>query len=215
MDNSFQTSFIPKKPINSNDSNKTPKSLVLIVSIFLLIISILSSTGLFLYKNYLVKNKENSSLSLLKIRDSFEEETIAELNLFNKKTEVAKQILNNHIVLSPLFNLIGEITIPQVQYLKFEQSMGSEGFIVNIKGSARDYRSIALQADMFNSPKGNYFKNVVFSNLTKDEKNNNISFDLEFNVDPSLLSYEKSGLLNPITSMESVNSPLALENTIQ
>ncbi len=176
----------------------------------------LVSAGLFLYKNYLVKQKEDSSAALLKIRDSFEKDTIDELSLFNKKTEVATQILNNHIVLSPLFNLIGEITIPQVQYTKFEHKNNAEGFFISIQGVARDYRSIALQADMFNSSKGAYFKNVIFSGLTKDEKNNKINFNLEFNVDPSLLSYEKYGLENNPNEESVINSvPLELDNTNQ
>ena len=74
---------------------------------------------------------------------------------------------------------------------------------MKIEGVARDYRSIALQADMFNSTKGLSFKNVVFSNLVKD-KNNNIIFDLKFNVDPALLSYEKNNLLDNSTATTSV-----------
>lgn len=196
MENSFQTSFIPKKPITSSIADKAPKSLISIIAIFLLIVSVLGSVGLFFYKTYLNKQKESSSSALSDVRDSFEKDTIVELDSFNKKTEVAKQILNNHIILSPLFTSLGEITIPQVQYTKFEQTTNEGGFLVNIEGEARDYRSIALQADMFNTTKGRFFKNVVFSNLTKDEKSNKITFNLEFNVDPGLLSYENSNQLN-------------------
>lgn len=216
MDNSFQTSFIPKKPITSSSVEKAPKSLLLIVAIFLVIVSGLVSAGLFLYKNYLTKQKEISSAALLKIRDSFEKDTIEELDLFNQKTEVAKQILSNHIVLSPLFNVLEEITIPQVQYNKFEQKTDTTGnFMVSIQGVARDYRSIALQADMFNSAKGSSFKNVIFSNLTKDEKNNKINFNLEFAVDSNLLSYEKNSLLSSGDNTPSDSLSPNLENPTQ
>jgi len=197
MENTFQTSFIPKKPITSNVSDKTPKSFLSIIAIFLLIISVLGSLGLFFYKNYLTKHKDSLSSSLAVVRDTFEKNTIDELSLFNERTETAKQILNSHIVLSPMFSLLGQITIPSVQYTSFSQETNDSGFLVKIVGLARDYRSIALQSDAFNTPKGQSFKNVIFSNLTKD-KNNNISFNLEFNVDPSLLSYEKSSLLSKV-----------------
>jgi hypothetical protein len=206
MENSFQTSFIPKKPITSSVSDKAPRSLLSIIAIFLLIVSILGSVILFLYKNYLTNHKETLSSSLSTIRDTFEKNTINELSLFSKRTEVVKQILNNHIVLSPMFTLLGEITIPSVQYTKFDQQTNDKGFLVRIEGLARDYRSIALQADMFNTPKGHSFKNVIFSNLTKD-KNNNISFDIEFNVDPALLSYEKNSLLGQIQNSGNPLSP--------
>lgn len=216
MENSFQTSFIPKKPITSSASNKEPRSLFSIITIFLLIVSILIFAGLFVYKIYLTKQEGALSLSLSVTRDSFEKDTIDELELFDKRTQTAKEILNNHIVLSPVFALLGDITIPQVQYTSFEQQTNDQGFLVNIEGLAHDYRSIALQADMFNSIKGRSFKNVLFSNLIKD-KNNNISFNLKFNIEPDLLSYEKDSLLGQTEGSNTTIDPLSkdLENPTQ
>lgn len=202
--NTFQTSFIPKKLITSESRDKEPKSFFSMITLFLFISSLLISGGLYVYKTYLTKQQSSLSSSLSITRNSFEKETIDELELFDRRTESAKQILSNHIVLSPMFAILGEITIPSIQYTTFEQSTNDKGFLVNIEGVARDYRSIALQADMFNSAKGLSFKNVLFSDLTKD-KNNNVSFNLKFNVDPSLLSYEKNNLqvapkkINPTT----------------
>ena len=48
-----------------------------------------------------------------------------------------------------------------------------------------------LQADVFSTPKGRMLENVIFSNLTKD-KSNNVTFNVEFDVDPDLLSYSKN-----------------------
>ena len=199
MENSFQTSFIPKKLITSNLSDKEPRNFFSLIATFLLIVSILISVGLFVYKIYLTKQQELLSASLTKTRDSFEKDTIDELELFDKRIQSAEQILSNHIVLSPTFALLGEITIPAVQYTNFQQQTTDQGFLVNIEGLALDYRSIALQADMFNSAKGHSFKNVLFSDLTKD-KNNNISFNLKFNIEPELLSYEKDSLLEQPSS---------------
>lgn len=212
MENSFQTSFIPKKLITSTSTDKEPRSLFSIISIFLLIVTILISGGLFLYKNYLTQQQESLYTSLAINRDSFEKETIDELELFDKRTESAKQILNSHVVLSPIFALLGEITIPSIQYTNFEQQTNEKGFLVNMEGIARDYRSIALQSDMFNSTKGRSFKNVLFSNLTKD-RNNNITFNLKFNVEPSLLSYEKNNLLEEANNSDANASVVPAETT--
>jgi hypothetical protein len=194
MENSFQTSFIPKKPVVSSKINKTPKSLLLIILSFLLIVSVLASIGLFLYKNYLIKQKESYSTELSLVRESFEKDTIDELALFDKRTESAKGILNDHIVLSPVFVLLGEITIPSIQYTSFSHQNDENNFVVEIEGLAKDYRSIALQANMFNSEKSHSFENVLFYNLTKD-KSNNINFSLKFNVKPALLSYQNNLLV--------------------
>jgi hypothetical protein len=213
MENSFQTSFIPKKLIASNISDKEPRNFFSLIAIFILIISVLLSVGLYVYKLYLTKQEETLSSSLATTRDSFEKSTIDELELFDKRTQSAEKILNNHVVLSPMFALLGDITIPAIQYTSFAQDTDDVlGYTVNIKGVALDYRSIALQADMFNTTKGSSFKNVLFSDLTKD-KNNNITFNLKFNVDPSLLSYGNSSLLEPTTDNSTTITPVTTPTT--
>ncbi|MFA6386421.1 MAG: hypothetical protein WCW04_01465 [Candidatus Paceibacterota bacterium] len=195
MENSFQTSFIPKKPIIPNATSSgggSTTSISMVVSVFILVVMILAFGGLYVYKNfYLLKNKESLSANLFKIRDSFNKDTITLLETFDKRTSIAKQILEGHVVLSPLFEKINELTLSSIQYTKFEHKVNNNLFIVRMSGIARDYKSIAIQADIFNADKGQVFKNVIFSNLTKD-KNNFVTFDVEFSVDPSLLSYSNN-----------------------
>jgi len=205
--NSFQTSFIPKKPITSTISSREPISLFSIIATFLLVVSIIAPIGLYFYKTYLTNRKTSLAAQLLAGRDSFEKNTIDELNLFNKRIEVSKQVLSKHIVLSPVFTLLGDITIPTIQYTKFTQTTTLTGFSVEMEGLALDYKSIALQSDVFSSAQGSAFKNVLFYNLTKDQ-NNNISFNLKFEIDPSLLNYQKNLSANPSSSTSS-NTPLS------
>lgn len=195
MENSFQTSFIPKKPIVSNGaspiSNNKAVSISMIVSVFIIVVIILSSFGLFLYKDYLTKNKADLIDSLSKAKNSFDSATIGELELYDQRTGAAKSILDNHIILSPLFELINKLTLSSIQYTAFNHESKDGTFSVKMSGIARDYKSIALQSEVFNKEEGGKFNDVIFSNLTKN-KENLVTFDLEFNVDPSLLSYTKS-----------------------
>ena len=208
MENSFQTSFIPKKPIVANTAAATSSnttSISMVVSVFILVVMLAAAGGLYFYKNYsLVKEKEKLSSNLFQIRDSFDKDTIAELEMYDKRTATAKEVLSSHIVLSPLFEKINELTLSTIQFTKFDHKTTNNSFSVRMSGIARDYKSIALQADVFNTSKGNAFKDVIFSNLTKD-KNNFVTFDVEFSVDPSLLSYT-----NNITNrkVEVGNTPL-------
>ncbi|MCX6754242.1 MAG: hypothetical protein NTU81_00200 [Candidatus Nomurabacteria bacterium] len=205
MENSFQTSFIPKKPITSSVSSREPTSLFSIIATFLLILSIIAPIGLFFYKSYLTKQKESLSASLLIARNSFEKDTIDELGSFDKRIGIAKQLLNSHIILSPMFSLLGDLTIPSVQYTNFSQQSTDKGFTVTVDGIASDYKSIVNQSEAFGSAKGSTFKNVLFSNLTKD-KNNNVSFNLKFDVAPSLLSYKNNSAYN--AQAGSTNNPV-------
>ena len=196
--NSFQTSFIPKRPINttsgssisSRDTGKHSNPFVTF-SIIILILTIVATAGLYFYKGILSKQKDNLSVNLEKVKNSFDQKTISDLELFNKRISASRDILNNHVVLSPMFKLLGDLTIPSIQYTKFSNSSTDKGFTVIMSGVAPDYQSIAAQANVFNGDNGRLFKNVVFSNLNKD-LNNQVTFDVTFNVDPSLLSYQNS-----------------------
>lgn len=215
MDNSFQTSFIPKKPIIAPTDYKEKTSIGLfgVFAIIILIVVIIASGALFFYKDYLSGKRDNLSSSLSKTRDNFDEKTIKELEAYSKRTISAKNVLNNHIVISPLFKLIEDITIPQIQYTKFEHSSDKNIFTVKMSGISKDYKSIALQADMFNNEKNGYFKNVIFSNLTRNF-GENVNFDVEFSIDPSLLSYEKNILTGKITDIPTLNEEILSEELI-
>ncbi len=212
MDNSFQTSFIPKRSLTADNLPiRRSTGLYAIISIVILVGVLVLSGGFFIYKTVLANQKSDLSAKLGLARNSFEQGTISTLELFDKKTATAKQLLTKHIVLSPLFALLGELTIPSVQYTKFEQTNDSKGLSVRLSGLARDYKYIALQSDSFNSPKGRYLKNVVFSNLTKD-KNGFVTFDLSFSVDPNLISYEQNALVESagISPVTPVSLPVAV-----
>lgn len=198
--NSFQTSFIPKKPLVADTGVQAPVSRPLgilnFLSILAVVIVIALYGGLYIYKNILLKNLNNLHISLKASQESFEKDTIEDLQLFDKRMSVSKQVISGHIILSPLFELLNGLTLPNVQFTKFEQTSSVDGrsFLISMSGIARDYRSIALQAQVLNSDKGKYFKDVVFSNLgLADEKDKKgyVKFEISFSVDPTLLSYEK------------------------
>ncbi len=193
MENSFQTSFIPKKPLNTNDrvvTEKAPVNFFTVLSFIILLITVLAFGGLFFYKKYVEKQIKTTTASLASVRSNFDKDAIANLEVFDKRINAAGKILDGHIVFSPMFDLIGSITIPSIQYTKFtQQSTENKIFSVKMSGLALNYKSIAIQSDIFNTEKGRYFKNVVFSNLAK-EKDGRVKFDVEFIVDPSLLSYK-------------------------
>lgn len=196
--NSFQTSFIPKKPIDTTISSvggeKRHGNPLVSISVAIIVITMIVLGGLYFYKNYLVTQKDNLSISLDKVKNSFDQDTINELELFDKRISASGVVLSKHLVLSPMFELLGNLTIPQVQYTKFTHESKDNNFMVKMSGVSPDYKTIAMQAEIFNSAKGRLFKNVVFSNLNKD-KSNNVTFDVGFSVDPSLLSYEKNILI--------------------
>ncbi len=214
MENSFQTSFIPKKPITTEpvSTYKSPTSIITVFFVFLLIGMGIISGGLFFYKIYLQNQEKILSDSLATASVGFDKNTVDELELFDKRSTVSKQLLSSHIIMTPLFTLLGQLTIPSIQFTKFSQTDDIiKGFSVNLSGSAQDYKSIALQADAFNSDQGHSFKNVIFSNLTKDPSGR-VLFDVAFTVDPNLLSYEKNTNAFPAVSVQTTPSPSQIQS---
>jgi len=200
MEQNFQTSFIPKKPmIEERAKVSRPTGLLTIISIFIFITVVVAAGGLYFYKGIMEKNIATMSDNLVLAKNRFEPTKINQLQILDKRLRASDQILASHVAISPIFDALQTLTMKTVRYTKFSYSIDEKTtkIIVKMSGQAIGYRSIALQSDLF--AKNKNILDPVFSNLTLDEKGN-ILFDLEFSVDPSFVDYKQ------MLSSESSNS---------
>lgn len=199
MEQNFQTSFIPKKPMIEERATPTrPVGFLLVLSMFVFFTIVLASGGLYFYKGILTQNilKMENDLNLAKNR--FEPSKINQLQELDKRLFASNELLANHVSLSPIFKALQEITLKTVRYLKFSydfQNEKSKKIEVKMSGLAIGYRSIALQSDLFTKNKN--LIDPVFSNLSLDDKGN-VLFDLSFSVDPSFVDYKANLLANNV-----------------
>jgi hypothetical protein len=138
-----------------------------------------------------VNNIADMKQSLITAKNSFEPSKIAELQLLDKRLNASTEVLNNHIVVTPVFSELQNVTMHSVRFTKFSYDLGATSNAnVNIQmsGIAVGYRSVALQSDIFGQDKN--FINPVFSNLTLDDKGN-VLFDLDFSVSPKFVNYKQ------------------------
>ena len=194
MEQNFQTSFIPKKPIIEHRATPAkPVGLLTILSIFVLFATLLFSVALFFYKGIEARSitKMENDLNLAKNR--FEPAKIAELQVLDKRLRAGSEILGRHIAITPIFKALEEITMKTVRYTKFSYTFDEERkdarVAVKMSGMAIGYRSVALQSDLF--AKNKNLIDPVFFNLTLDERGN-VLFDLEFSVDPTFVDYQQT-----------------------
>ena len=193
MESSFQTSFIPKKPIiEKRVASGQSVGFFTVIAIFILFTVLLASLGLFFYKTVLIKSiaKMENDLNLAKNR--FEPAKIKELQVLDKRINSSNEILAQHIAVTPIFQALQLLTMKTVRYTKFNYSLGDgkdPKIIVKMSGQALGYSSVALQSDLF--AKNQNLIDPVFSNLSLDDKGN-ILFDLEFLVDPSFVDYKQT-----------------------
>jgi hypothetical protein len=194
MEQNFQTSFIPKKPLTEERVvHSRPVSIFTIFSIIAFFTVIMVYGGLYFYQGTLVSKIGKMENDLKVIKNRFEPEKITQLQELDKRLNGANQILSNHIAVSPIFESLQNLTLKTIRFTKFTYTLGSvsgsENVDVKMSGQAVGYRSIALQSDLFNQHKKEII-DPVFSNLSLDNKGN-VIFDLEFGVDPSLLNYKQ------------------------
>jgi len=214
MEQNFQTSFIPKKPIMTEEQStpsKKPIGFLTLISIFIFLAIALASVGLYLYKGMLQKNITDMGINLALAKERFEPSKINQLQVLGKRLESSNTLLSKHIAISPIFDTLQKLTIKTIRYTKFSYTFGNEkDSRINVKmsGQAIGYRSIALQSDLLTKDKN--IINPAFSNLSLDDSGN-VIFDLEFSVDPSFVDY-KQMLLNQGESSATVENGTGVQN---
>ena len=189
MEQNFQTSFIPKKPmVEQTMTAKRPAGFLLVISIIIFLTMVAVSGGAYFYKGVLLKNATQMQNDLSLARNRFEPSQITKLKILDKRLQASNDILSHHVAISPIFDILDSITLKTIRYTKFSYTFGNKKVTIDMSGQAVGYRSVALQADMF--AKNKNLIDPVFSNLSLDDKGN-VLFDLQFSVDPSLIYYEQ------------------------
>jgi len=193
MDQSFQTSFIPKKPIvKERDTPSRPLGILFIISLFILFAVLLATGGFYFYKGIIAKQITQKQIDLNLAKNRFEPSKITELQILDKRLRASSEILSKHITITPIFSALEQLTMKTVRYTKFSYDfVADKNVTINIKmsGVAIGYRSVALQSDLF--AKNRNLIDPIFSNLTLDNSGN-VLFDLEFSVDPSFVNYKQT-----------------------
>jgi len=197
MEQNFQTSFIPKKPmVEEHVAYPRPISLLAIIAVFILFTVLLATGGLFFYKTVASKNLKTMANNLTIAQNRFEPAKIKELQVLDKRLTAADEILSKHVAVTPIFVALQGITMKSVRFTKFDYALDDTNTKVNVKlsGVALGYSNLALQSDLFTKNKN--FIDPIFSNITLNEKGQ-VIFDLSFSVDPTFIDYKNTLVTNP------------------
>lgn len=197
MENQFTTTFIPKKPMVADPSPSDapisrPVGILSSLSLVLFFVMVAISGGVYAWKYYTEQNVADLAESVVKTQKEFEPSSITKLQQLDKQLRNANTLVKNHIVLSPVFNLLESSTLKQVQFNKFDIAFDdTKGFQVKMSGVAADYETIAQQSDALGG--STFLKNVIFSNFTLNQFGK-VSFDLSFGIAPEFLNFQTAVL---------------------
>ncbi|MFM7088471.1 MAG: hypothetical protein ACKOW9_02990 [Candidatus Paceibacterota bacterium] len=205
MEQNFQTSFIPKKPVvqERTETSSKPVGFFMIFSILILLSVLVGYGGLYFYQASLTQRIASKQKALDLAKNRFEPGRLAELKTLDRRLRAANMVLDGHIAVSPIFEILQDTTMKTIRYTSFAYELRENGVVfVKMTGEANGYRSIALQADILS--KNTDVVDPVFSNLALDAKGN-VLFDLAFGVSKSLVSY-KENLSKGAYTMEDLNA---------
>jgi hypothetical protein len=202
MENQFTTTFIPKKPLAQETVSSAPISrpvgLFSTLVTLLFFISLIIAGGVYFFEKYEMNNVAVLAESVKKIEKGFEPQLISELQSLDKQLRNGNLVLKNHVVVSPIFDMLESSAIKQVRFTKFDLVFDDvKGVLVKMSGESDGYPSIAQQSDVLGS--NSSLKDTIFSNFFLNQKGR-VSFDVAFGVRPDLVDFEKAPLINVQTT---------------
>ena len=205
METKFQTSFIPKKPINITSSHlgvRRPRSLLSIVAMIIFILTLLAVGGLFGYSKLLVK--QNEGLKVLvqnELEANFNPAFVSELTNLNSRIETSEELLPKHVSLSFFLKSLGSLTVKNIQFTDFNYSGSPGGTVtVTMKGRGTSYSAIVSQYSIFTKEKS--FINPSFSDFSLDDKGG-VVFNFKTTLSPTAVSYKNTLQINTADTVSS------------
>jgi hypothetical protein len=201
METKFQSTFIPRgpmAPVSAATLKRGSKKSGLFGFLAFLIfaLSILITVGVYGYEKYQVSHIAKMGQELEAARQSLEADALNQVMRLNTRIESTQKIVDAHTAMSPLFDFLEANTVKTLRFTEFRYDQSQGGIKLNLKGQARGYSALALQAELFNKSK--YIKNPVFTDLRLDEKGN-VNFSFTADLDKGIISYKNPPQIGTLT----------------
>ncbi len=191
METHFQTSFIPKKGIDTSVSGPVssgqsqPIGLFFIIASILLGISLLIAVGVFGYQQYLKGSIDSQVAQIEVARNAIDEGEIKTMSRLSDRMKASNTLLDNHLGISNIFTVLENSTVESVRFTNFTYTyLSPEKINISMKGEGKNFASVANQAEAFKtgSTTRAYFKNSIFSDVQKSDTGI-INFNFSTSID--------------------------------
>ena len=134
----------------------------------LVILSLLFYGGLFLYQSNLKKNLESIESEILIMDSRRDAELEGQILNTDKRINLLKDLFQNHLYWTGIFEKLEELTIPEVYFSKAKLTLSSGKLEVNVEGSSRTYSNLARQMVSFQEDSS--VEKVNVSGISLDEE---------------------------------------------
>jgi hypothetical protein len=227
MDGSSQTSFIPKRPLVPTEGvsyERKGVSIVTVITVILFLGAVSLSAGSYFYQKFLLDALSKKKDTLQQARKGFDIDTIKELKRLDTRIETAKNLLDQHMAISGVFDILQQTTLKTISYSSFSlvsvaasdsgdvaAGPGAASSIqIKMSGVAQSFNSVALQSDLLVKTRG--IKEPIFSNVALDQKGN-VSFSVSALIDPFVLRYRNVNGYEVSSSAGTTTKPVNQSST--
>lgn len=202
METKFQTSFIPKKvdvPIGGASTpvrEKHRSSLFMMLSVFLFLASMVAAGGVIAWEKVLLNQREGYKEQLKERERQFGIDDIERLNRQSIKIKLGKELIRNHLAISNIFEIIGQLTISKVRFLSLDviaSTNPGEDIKISMKGYGTDFPAVAWQSDVLGQLQKYGLRKIVKNPILSDPSLDGIgaiSFGFSAALDKSSLLYD-------------------------
>ncbi|OHA84419.1 MAG: hypothetical protein A2937_01645 [Candidatus Yonathbacteria bacterium RIFCSPLOWO2_01_FULL_47_33b] len=206
VSNPPKVSFIPKGPLAREESfmmRRRPRSITGFLAIFAFIVSVGSYGGFYFYEKTLLAEVEKKAKDIADAQRVFiQSPEINQAKVFRARADLARALLDQHTVVSPIFTFLSNSTLGSILYDSFSFKRESNGWSLTLTGEAPSYASLAYQSDVLNKKnKDNEFVDFSISNIALT-KSGTVTFGLVVTFAQQQLLYTKEGII-PQPTIES------------
>ena len=152
VSNPPKVSFIPKSPLAQEESflmRRRPRSITAYLAVIMFTASVGSYGGFYFYKDKLSGDVAKTAESIASAQREFlQSPVINEAKVFKARADLARELLNQHIVISPVFAFLSSSTLGSILYDSFSFKRDKGTWTLSLTGEAPSYASLAYQADV-------------------------------------------------------------------
>lgn len=207
METKFQTSFIPRKPLIPNTSSATPQDhsehsggFLVFIGMVLFGLSVASGIVVFGWQKIEASSIEKNKVQLETNKKQFGSD-IEFLKRFNTKINLTKKIVESHISVAEVFDILGAVAVDNVRFSEFQFTLPldplQEKITFKMSGEATSFPALAYQSDIINET--DKIKDPTISDLTIGEKGI-IKFGLQGTIPVEKIFYKNKFIVATSTT---------------
>ncbi len=209
MEQNFDTSFIPKRPIFKEDAGvrrHQPVSVVTLIG-FAVFFAALILTGITFYIN----KKESAAVETLAAKlasekENFNPQAIEELKAISARLKFAKDVVDNHVAVSPLLDLIQSFTNKSVYYESLDLVREEKtGYELTLRGKAPSFGLLYAQMSSYRAE--SKVRTVEVGNVQLDERTGGVQFEVKIGLSPEVMKYLSPVAPPAVISGEQISAP--------